>query len=256
MWQQFCESGPVVVIHVDLRPDGNREREAQAWFNVHEWNRWHRFVDSRPQREFTLCRAALRAFLCRRLGCLNEELAFEVSEFGKPFALVQDRPVPVTFNVSHSGSHGLIAVAKEGRIGVDLEERCARRDLDGYIQTLFAPSERAELEAARGPRRIDLFYRLWTMKEALVKADGMGLSLDTTKIEIPSTMYRGACSDIFRFWHTPTIGWYLKPLCNNQFAAALAYELRSESSIRTQRNNPAATSPENMTRSHDEERRG
>ena len=145
-------------------------------------------------------------------------------------------PSPVGFSVSHSGGHGLIALVPHGRIGVDVEERTPRRNLNDDIRLLFAPGERAELEAADGDRRTDLFYRLWTLKEAVLKAAGLGLGLDTAGFEIPRVLYRGApegeatpqlrerCRD-FRLPGAPGVAWRLEPLEDARFAAALAREL-------------------------------
>lgn len=229
MWRRFHESGDTVVVHVDLQPDADRETEALAWLDEAEHGRRDRFLRDQPRREFTLCRAALRALLCKRLACGNTELSFETSEHGKPLALVDGVPALADFSVSHSGSHGLIAFVPEGRIGVDVEERSARRDLAGDIRVLFAPEERAALGAAEGDQRIDLFYTLWTLKEALVKATGTGLSLDTAAFELPPALYRNACGHTthceFRHPVVPDAAWRLETLSNSRFAAALAREL-------------------------------
>ena len=183
-----------------------------------------RFLHPRPRRQFTLCRAVLRQILCRRLGCLNDELSFATGQYGKPFALVGGSPAPVAFNVSHDGRHGLIAFAPAGQIGVDVEERSARRDMDGDIRVLFAPSERAHFEALSGSRKTDLFYRLWTLKEALVKATGIGLSLDTTGFEIPWSVLAGTGPRQFSLPEMPDHAWNLESLGNAEFSAALARE--------------------------------
>ena len=227
MSRPFREAGAAAVFHVDLAPHSGRETEALAWLDAPERARRRRFLYAAPRREFTLCRAALRELLCRRLGCGNDRLSFAVSRRSKPFALVGGSPASIAFNVSHSGKHGLIALAPAGRIGVDLEERSRRRDLDAYIRLLFAPHERAELEAADAERKVDLFYSLWTMKEALVKAVGAGLAIDTTGFEIPPVLYRGARSHaaLFRFPGSPSVTWRLENLSTESFAAALSYEL-------------------------------
>ena len=98
----------------------------------------------------------------------------------------------------------------------------------GAIRTAFAPAEQAELAAARGARKAELFFRLWTMKEALLKALGVGLSLDTSGFEIPPSLRQGAPTSLFRFPHAPTVGWRLDNLGNADFAAAVAHELKPE----------------------------
>ena len=161
-----------------------------------------------------------------RLGCRNEELAFGASSHGKPFALLHGKPAPISFNVSHSGQHGLIALAAEGRLGVDVEERVERRDLDGLIATVLGPDEQAELFTARGRRKLHLFFGLWTLKEALIKARGLGLSLHMSRFEVPAAMRRGAPTGLFRFPEMPAVRWRLEDLSNERFAAAVAHELR------------------------------
>ena len=211
-------------MYVDLGSCSAREREALKWLDGPEQARRRGFVRSGPRREFTLCRAALRALLCRELDCGNEELSFGASDHGKPFALVGGSRAPISFNVSHSGRHGLIALAPQGRIGVDVEDRMARRDMDGDIRLLFAPGERAGLASAEGSGKADLFYNLWTMKEALVKAAGIGLRIDTTSFEIPPAMSRGATSCLVRLPVAPSVRWRLENLGNRRYAAALAVE--------------------------------
>ena len=221
-------SGAAVVFHVDLTPDAIREAAAGASLDERERARRERIVRPRPRRQFTLCRAALRTVLCRALSCSNDELSFGASTYGKPFAVVGGVPNPIAFNVSHSGRHGLIALAPEGRIGVDVEERSARRDIDGDIRLLFAPDERARLNKANGHRRLALFWRLWTMKEALVKASGTGLARDTTSFTIPPAMDHRARRTVFRFPDAPLTQWQLERLVSSRFAAALAHEVPAE----------------------------
>ncbi len=231
-WRFFDKRGDIVILHVDLTPDQAREAEALSWLNNAERVRRQRYRHARPRREFALCRAALRAALCGQFGCRNDQLAFGASRYGKLFALLDDAPAPISFSVSHSGKHGLIALAPEGRLGVDVEERTARHDPDGEIRKVFAPGERAQLASASGDRKRRLFFALWTMKEALIKALGTGLSLNLSQFEIPPGMYSGARASRFRFPHLPGVEWRLENLGNEHFAAALAYELAPNGAAR------------------------
>lgn len=224
-WRPFRENGDTLIVHIDLSPDARGETEAFAWLDKAERERSDRFVHSTPRRQFTLCRAVLREVICRKLNCRNDALSFAASKFGKPFACVGGTPANISFNVSHGGRHGLIAFAQWGQVGIDVEERSTERDLDGYIKTLFAPGERAELDRARGRKKVEMFYRLWTMKEALVKAAGDGLTLDPCDFEIPSNMIHGASVGEFNFPGKPSIHWRLQDIGNERFAAAIAREI-------------------------------
>ena len=224
LWRPFEDHGHASVSYVDLKPNADRETSAMAWLDASEKARWRRFRNARARREFALCRAALRDILRARLDCGNRQLSFNVSENGKPLAHVRGEPAPVNFNVSHSGPHGLIAVVSEGRVGIDVEDRATRRDIDGIASLTFTPAERAELAAAHGTRKTKFFYRIWTMKEALTKALGVGLSLNPTRLEIPPAMRSGARRCVFQFPHLPGEGWRLENLGNADFAAAIATE--------------------------------
>lgn len=224
-WFPFRTVDTATVVHVDLTPHVTREATAWAWLDEQEQARWRRYQHAGARRRFALCRAALRAMLCAQLGCRNEQLTFGASRYGKPFALVQGIPASSSFNVTHSGQHGLIAFAPAGRLGVDIEERVTRRDLDGLITTVLGPAEQAELALAQGYHRLHLFFSLWTIKEALLKALGLGFSLDMSQFEIPADMRRGMKTSIFQFPHLPTINWRLDNLSNEHFAAAIAHEM-------------------------------
>ena len=228
-WYPFKSIGDIAVIHVDLIPDRVREAEALAWLDGEERSRWQRFQSPVAQRRYVLCRAALRAVLCREVGCRNESLAFEAAKHGKPFALVDGKPASISFNVSHSGNHGLIAVAPRGRLGVDVEERAPRRNLDNLIEGVFSPREKAELESLEGCQQLYLFFRFWTIKEALVKAHGKGLSLKVAELEIPEDMRRGATRSIGQFAQIPETSWCMEDIGTSDFAAAVAHEVSPSS---------------------------
>ena len=227
-WRPFRKIDGIAVEHVDLTPSVDFEAEAYVWLDDEEKIRLEKFMFPGPKRRFALCRAALRRILCDRLRCANDELSFAESFHGKPSALVKGRAVPVSFNVSHSGSHGLLAFAPSGRIGVDIEERVANRNLELLARTVLGPNEFQEIEAIHGEQKIEMFFNLWTVKEALIKALGVGISLDTSKFEVPYLMRRGAKRSLFEFPHKPGTTWQIEDLSNHQFAAALAYELPPE----------------------------
>ena len=226
-WTPWREAGDSLILHVDLRPHPNGERQALAVLDEHEQARCGKFLGSDARRRFVLCRAALRINLCERLGCANRELSFGYLEHGKPYAKVNDAvPVPgAFFNVSHSGEHGLIGFAAQEAFGVDLEVRTPGRDFDGIGAIVYGPHERLALSAAAGAAKAHLFYRLWSLKEALIKALGTGFALDPSRFEVPRSMLAGERSALFRFPHLPADRFWLEDLGESRFAAARACRL-------------------------------
>ena len=225
-WETLRSSGDVTVVHVDLAEDSARESAALQWLDEAERRRRREFAYAGPRRQFTLCRAALRALLTSHLGCDNDVLSFDATPPGKPFARLEDQPAPVSFNVSHGGQHGLIALAPRGRVGVDVEERTEHRSFDLLVDATLGSWERAELAACEDPDRVLLFFRLWTMKEALLKAHGAGLLLDPTAFEIPRGVREGGADGTLELPQLPGVTWQVEDLGNDHYAAAVAYELR------------------------------
>lgn len=233
-WWRVCHQvGSATVVHVDLSPCALRERYAASRLNTGEQMYRHRFRSARRKREFSLCRAALRAIVCHRLGCLNRDLSFGLSRYGKPFALVEGTRAPVSFNLSHSGLHGLIAVASAGRIGVDVEERRTRPDLVGTVRTIMSPHETRMLVGPSNGETNYHLYRVWTLKEALAKALGLGFSLDLTRVSLPSAMLEGKRIGELRLPHAPSVRWRIEDLGNPQYAAALVLDLSQATAAAT-----------------------
>jgi 4'-phosphopantetheinyl transferase len=115
-------------------------------------------------------RRALREILG---GYLGEEPEVVVSEDGKP--RLSD-PTKLHFNLSHSGSLGLIAVATDIDVGVDVEKIRPRRDLVRLAARWLTDPEAAAIAEADEREREAVFYAAWTRHEARTKCTGAGLS--------------------------------------------------------------------------------
>lgn len=97
------------------------------------------------------------------------------------------------FNLTHAGRYAVCALSATGRVGLDAEPH-APRDWAAFAPH-FTAAEWAAVQADTDPQRA--FYRLWTQKEAVAKADGRGLDLPLRAIRL-----RGATAELDgRRWH-------------------------------------------------------
>jgi hypothetical protein len=87
--------------------------------------------------------------------CGDDELGFGVSYYEEPFAFVRGQRNPINFNVNHSGNHGLIAFAYEGRVGVYVEEFDPTHKSELPVESAFTPAERFDLDS--GEKRIGIY---------------------------------------------------------------------------------------------------
>jgi 4'-phosphopantetheinyl transferase len=86
------------------------------------------------------------------------------------------------FNISHSRHAIVLAVCANGALGVDIESLLTRHDvLLEVAQRHFSPPEVADLCALPVEKQADRFLHYWTLKEAYIKARGLGLSIPLDK---------------------------------------------------------------------------
>lgn len=147
-----------------------------------EKERAKKFKLAHPRTQFIATRGALRLLLGHYLPPLSSPLVFSQTAHGKPIL-----PPPfenVHFNISHSGHSALIAITQTAAVGVDIEVHQPLKDLTGLLEMVGHPRELAAWQALPSEERTNGFYQLWTLKEALSKAVGLGLGLDFRKLEI------------------------------------------------------------------------
>jgi 4'-phosphopantetheinyl transferase len=122
------------------------------------------------RREFIAVRAMTRMVLSRCLGMPPASIPLRRGPWGKPEIALPGNTVE--FNVSHSGGLALLAVAVGAPVGVDVEGPRQRGNLERLAARFFPPDESAWLASLAPAGREEAFLRLWTRKEAVVKAVG------------------------------------------------------------------------------------
>ncbi|HEX8190448.1 MAG TPA: 4'-phosphopantetheinyl transferase superfamily protein [Pyrinomonadaceae bacterium] len=135
-----------------------------------------RFLFDKDRHQYLFAHAMLRGVLSRYAPVRCADWRFAALEYGKPRVALPLDP-PLHFNLTHT--EGLVAcvVAREPAVGVDAEHLGRGGSLMEIARHSFAPAEVALLEGAPPDARREIFFDIWTLKEAYVKARGMGLSL-------------------------------------------------------------------------------
>ncbi|MGI9627491.1 MAG: 4'-phosphopantetheinyl transferase family protein [Longimicrobiales bacterium] len=171
--------GIVYLREASLKADPAALYDMRAVLSEVERNRADRFRFDRHRRRFTVAHWVLRTELGRVLGRSPQTLHFELGEYGKPH--LEGGPA---FNMSHSGDRMLLGVTATGRLGVDIEEHRPVREMEDLAEKKFAPDEAALLLATPAAEQEELFFRIWTRKEAYLKALGRGLSLSLASFSV------------------------------------------------------------------------
>ncbi|MFG3135621.1 4'-phosphopantetheinyl transferase family protein [Streptomyces sp. NPDC048211] len=132
----------------------------------------------------TAGRALARWALASRLGCPPAEVPLVIGRNGRPELSVSDgdlwkyeqNPADIDFNLSHAGDQVAVAVAHGLRVGIDIERVTGRPNVTGLAERVFSAAERGLLAGAAPDGYLARWYRIWTTREAYVKAYGTGLS--------------------------------------------------------------------------------
>jgi 4'-phosphopantetheinyl transferase len=112
----------------------------------------------------------------------------ESGPYGKPRS-----PGGPSFNLSASGRLVLCAIVPDGEVGVDVEAIQHHGDLEDVAARHFSASEYRVLSRCSGADWLSTFFRVWTVKEAVLKAHGIGLGHPLEDVEIDPEATEGLC---------------------------------------------------------------
>ncbi len=149
-----------------------------------ETARARRFFFAENRRRYIIGRGWLRVILGRYLHLAPAQLAFRYGSQGKPYLALPEGAEPICFNVAHTESIVLVAVALGRAVGVDVERVRPIAGSEAIAARFFSRRERRELNTAPAAARAATFLRVWTGKEACVKAVGRGLDDDLAEVEV------------------------------------------------------------------------
>ncbi len=151
--------------------------EYVPWLTPAELQRYERLHLTRHKRKFLIGQIMLRTILSSYENKLPGEWVFETNGYGKPKIATNVTSDSLHFNVSHSGDFYAAAVSRHELTGIDVElvtrERCIKQIADRH----FSKTEVDNLLTLPEKYQLDRFYSLWTLKEAYIKARGMGLAI-------------------------------------------------------------------------------
>lgn len=145
-----------------------------------------KFIDVNAKALYISARTALRCILAKHLHCHPKDVPLKTSRFGKPYV---DKTIPnqIFFNLSKAGCDIYIATSSSGPIGIDAEPRSRKIDPEEFLSAnVLSSNERKTLETLEPSLKAAWCLRCWVAKEAYIKADGRGLTLDVSDLDFCS----------------------------------------------------------------------
>jgi len=132
---------------------------------------------------YIVSHAVLNKILSLKTGIPVHELVFKKNQFGKPYL----EGIPVAFNLSHSMNYFAIIVSDTGEVGIDIEGDRRLKDYAPIMRNYYTLNETAFVNRQKNEEKPAAFYKIWTRKEALLKAMGFGLIDNLRELETSSS---------------------------------------------------------------------
>lgn len=178
------------VLQVDFDFEMQLDDSLFAVMSHDERQRASRYVRHPDAIRFAVCRSVLRNCLSTAIGQSAHLIRFVSSASGRP-SLYADRTITtIDFNVSHSENHALIAWSESRRVGIDIESHCGTLNWESQIHSVFGTADMLQFTTATPAQRRGLFYDIWVAKEALLKADGVGIGVWLSEFSVASDNHR------------------------------------------------------------------
>lgn len=180
------EQGDVHVWRAQLDLSPAELARLRQILTAEELSQAERFRFAVHRDRFVAGRAVLREILGRYKGTHPRRLSFRYSDCGKP-CLQEEPAAGIHFNLAHADGVGLFAFARGREVGVDVERLQHVPHAELIAARHFSAAEKEAFRRVVPDLREEAFLTCWTLKEALVKGLGCGLSAALDKIDVGLT---------------------------------------------------------------------
>lgn len=179
--------------------------------NESERSQYKRFYFEKHRHQHMVTRALVRSVLSLYEESVSpEQWQFKKNKYGKPYISNANLTTHLRYNLSHTDELIVMAVTLNQEIGIDVEYLPRLKMMPDIVNKFFSPCEAKQLQGLSEEQKINRFCDLWTLKEAYIKACGMGLSIPLDhfsysfspngKISIEFTPERQDIPELWQFW--------------------------------------------------------
>lgn len=140
-----------------------------------------RFLAADARRQYVISHVFLRIALSQYLQLAAQNICFGATGNGKPELIGGSG---LCFNLSHTEGTAAIVIARNRRVGIDVEKIRGNLSPLELATRFFSAEEREWLRSQPAPEQLAAFFSCWTAKESYIKAVGEGLAMSLTGFAI------------------------------------------------------------------------
>ncbi len=165
----------------------------------HEQNYARHLKNPSRRRQFIISRAILRRLLAKYLHTDSQTLEFCKNQYGKPSlnreslternSEFENRYRQCEFNLSHSNQFALLGISTIGKLGIDIQHHRRRLNVCKFARRFFTSVESQLIDSLPDDKKQQVFFQLWTRKEAVLKSLGQGISYGIAKLDVSEAIH-------------------------------------------------------------------
>lgn len=174
--------------------------------NTEEREKLGRFVRPQDSHQYLVSHALVRNVLSRYADIAPSDWRFIQGKHGRP-EIIPDTRTRLRFNLTHTSGLAACIVTLDDDCGIDAELLHERSNPLGVAKRMFSAQELDQLQQRKGQAFLEYFYERWTLREAYVKARGIGISFPTRQLcfnvdgEKVSVKFDTAIDDCDKDWN-------------------------------------------------------
>ncbi len=172
-----CPSTEIHIWSYSITPAPSKVQFYRNYLCKEELERSGLFYNDDLKNKFVLARGGLKDILTHYVSVNHpRELKFKHLKYGKPILEPRQNPQNLFFNLSHSNNIASLIISNISPVGIDIEFIRPFDNMHDVAKSVFTPCEYDEMLCKNKQVETLNFYRIWTMKEAIVKSLGVGLN--------------------------------------------------------------------------------
>lgn len=160
----------------ELNPPDSFVEKLAALLSMDENTKANRYKFPHLRIRYQVAHGILRIILGNYLKLHPQKIEFIYSDRGKPQLADHCNPLNLQFNLSHSENLAIVGICRNLPIGIDIEHRRSLKNAEQLAQRFFCPTEADLFKTLTVQEHSQLFFQLWTAKEAYLKATGQGIA--------------------------------------------------------------------------------
>lgn len=155
-----------------------------VYLTSEERKRADAFIFGEDRVSYVMTHGKLNEQLGYLLKIMPSQLRFIRNAFGKPFVHPNINNAGIQFNISHTRCKSAIMISKQN-IGVDIEsQNCSKINICDLNKSICHTDEYRHYQTLPFFLKDKYLYKLWVMKEAILKLIGTGLSMPMSQIKL------------------------------------------------------------------------